>query len=630
VLALLVIPLNDYWVLMMEKVLYGPYPTTISVFANSVFTLAALAALNALLRRAWPRAALTAAELLLIYAMTTIASALAGHDMMPTLVGMMTYPFRYATPENQWAGKFHPLLPHWLLVTDREAVRALWEGNSSLYADGFWRVWWKPAAWWVGFVTLLMFVIQCVNTLVRKSWSEHERLPFPLVQLPVAMADPASGIWRSRLFWAGFSLPAVIVVLNGLAVYFPSIPTVNVGFEGHDLTGNLAAKPWSALGWTPYTLYPFVIGIGYLLRADLLFSCVFFYWFWKLQMVLTAVLALDGIPGFPYVRQQAFGGYIAITAMVLYIGRGYFRQLWRCVRGLPSELDDRDEPVSYRTAIAGALAGTAALSAFLAWIGLRWWLAVAAFAVYFAVALSIARIRAELGPPVHDGHFSGPDGILPGALGSRAFTDRDFVGLSYFWWFNRAYRAHPAPIGIESMKMAESSRASQKVFFWGVILAVAVGAAATFWAYLHIGYQRGFDIGMSAGGVYASGQMSALERWFSRPDEAAGPDWGGNLAILSGFLLCVLLWKAHLHIVGWPLHPIGFAITSSWAINIVWFPLLIAWIIKVSILHYGGLQLYRRALPFFLGLIIGEMIPGCLWSIVGILFNVPYYSFWGQ
>lgn len=630
VVALAIIPLDNYWVLMMEKVLSGPYPTTISIFANVVFVLAVLALANAILRHARPSWAFSQAEMLLIYTMVAVSAALAGHDLMPTLIGMMTYPFQFATVENQWAQKYLPLIPRWLTVSSPNVTTPLWEGNSSLYAPGIWQAWLKPAAWWVAFMTLLMFVMQCINTLVRKSWSEYERLPFPIVQLPLAMTEPQGDIWRNRLFWAGFTIPAVIVVLNGLAVYFPSIPTINVGFEGRNLAENLTSKPWSALGWTPFTLYPFVIGLGYLLRADLLFSCVFFYWFWKWQLVLTSAFALDGVRDFPFIREQAFGGYIAIVVTVLITSRGYFAKLWRHIIGQPSELDDSTEPISYRAAAVGALAGTAALSAFIAAIGMNPLLAVLAFVVYFAVSTSITRIRAELGPPVHDGHFSGPDGILPQSMGLNAFSNRDLVGLSYFWWFNRAFRCHPMPIGLEGMKMAESARASQSRFFWGVILAVAVGAVATFWAYLHIGYERGFNVGVSQGGVYASGQMTNLERWFARPHESLHPGVGPNLGILAGFAFCVFLWYMHLHIVGWPLHPIGFAITSSWAINIVWFPLLIAWAIKVSVLRFAGLQLYRRLLPFFLGLIVGEMVPGCVWSIIGIVFNIPYYSFWGQ
>ncbi len=46
-------------------------------------------------------------------------------------------------------------------------------------------------------------------------------------------------------------------------------------------------------------------------------------------------------------------------------------------------------------------------------------------------------------------------------------------------------------------------------------------------------------------------------------------------------------------------------------------------------LKFGGLRLYKTAVPFFFGLILGEMTIGCIWSLIGISFNIPYFSFWG-
>jgi hypothetical protein len=50
---------------------------------------------------------------------------------------------------------------------------------------------------------------------------------------------------------------------------------------------------------------------------------------------------------------------------------------------------------------------------------------------------------------VHDLHFSGPDHVLTRSLGTPAFSSRDLTVLSFFYWFNRAYRSHPMPFGIE-------------------------------------------------------------------------------------------------------------------------------------------------------------------------------------
>ena len=39
---------------------------------------------------------------------------------------------------------------------------------------------------------------------------------------------------------------------------------------------------------------------------------------------------------------------------------------------------------------------------------------------------------------------------------------------------------------------------------------------------------------------------------------------------------------------------------------------------KFSIIKYGGLKAYRSARPFFLGLVLGEMVCAGLWAIVGM------------
>src|SRR5579872_4073361 len=67
VVALLLMPLNAYWVVMMEVTRYAGHPTTISLFFNVVFILTVLIGVNALVGRVWPRAKLAPGELLTTY-----------------------------------------------------------------------------------------------------------------------------------------------------------------------------------------------------------------------------------------------------------------------------------------------------------------------------------------------------------------------------------------------------------------------------------------------------------------------------------------------------------------------------------------------------------------------------------
>lgn len=627
--ALPLIWLDNCWIIWIEKVYRGPYVTSISLFANCVFVLVLLVLANSLLRRINYRLAFSQAELLLVYTMLGIAAAVAGHDCVPSLMMHLSYPWRFATPDNNWLNTWIPYLPEWLMVSDPSVLKALYEGHSSLFSNGNWIPWVKPLTYWTGFILVWMWVMMCINTLVRKQWTDRERLTFPIVQLPVAMTEPKAGLWRNKLLWIGFGIAFGIGVVNGLHVYYPAIPLIPVGITDHNFRLFLTTKPWDGIDWMPWAFYPFVIGLGYLLPADLSFSCWFFYFFWKAQMVITRAMAWDAVPTFPFIRHQAFGGYVAIILMLTWTGKGYLKQVWLRIIGEKSELDDSDEPMSYRSAAAGAVVGFFLLSMFMTAIGLSPLLCVAAFAIYFVLATAITRMRAELGPPVHDLHFSGPDYMISTSAGIGEMSKGDLVGLTYFYWFNRAYRSHPMPVGIEGMKMASVTRASQRKFMWGMMIAALVGTLATFYWWLDIGYQRGLSGGFWQWGYFATESFGTLDTWWKHPGNMESPNVGANIAMLSGFLFCVLLGWIRLKVFSFPFHPIGFAISGSWSMNLVWLPLLIAWLLKVLTLKFGGLRLYKTAVPFFFGLILGDFMIGCLWSLIGVVFEMPYFSFWG-
>src|SRR5579862_6388881 len=74
VLGLLLIPFNVFWIVRLERVMFGPYPSTISLFANVVFLLFILTGINAVLRKLAPRVAFTQGELLTVYTMLAIST----------------------------------------------------------------------------------------------------------------------------------------------------------------------------------------------------------------------------------------------------------------------------------------------------------------------------------------------------------------------------------------------------------------------------------------------------------------------------------------------------------------------------------------------------------------------------
>ena len=69
----------------------------------------------------------------------------------------------------------------------------------------------------------------------------------------------------------------------------------------------------------------------------------------------------------------------------------------------------------------------------------------------------------------------------------------------------------------------------------------------------------------------------------------------------------------------WPLHPLGYALSGSWSTIQFWFPCLIAWVFKSLILRYGGMALYQKARPFFLGMVIGEFGMAVFYVLLNVL-----------
>jgi len=98
-LGLALIPPNFYWIVNLEVNRYS-FATYAAPFYNVIFTLFLLTLLNQVVRRWRPALALNRAELLTIYAMLSIASALNSHNCMQILLGIMWHGFYFALPRT--------------------------------------------------------------------------------------------------------------------------------------------------------------------------------------------------------------------------------------------------------------------------------------------------------------------------------------------------------------------------------------------------------------------------------------------------------------------------------------------------------------------------------------------------
>ena len=521
-----------------EAIWFATHLTVQSLAFTAVFGLVVLTLLNVGLNAVHPRSAFTRQELLLVYVMMCIGASMAGHGFMQLLVPLMGHDHWYASPENDWAELILPRLSDWLVVSDRSALTAHYRGDSTLYALERLQIWAGPVFWWTLFIVAFMAVMLGMNMLVRRQWVEQERLTYPIIHLPMALIRQPRALVRSPLFWIGFSLAAGIGVWNQLSVWFQALPYVHVKLTNMGV--HFREKPWNAIGWLPISFYPFAIGLGYFIPLDLLFSSWFFYLFWKMQRVGMAAAGLSArggaFSGYQGIIEQSTGAIAAVGLVAVWQTRRHLARVWRDVlggRASHTPLDASGEPMSYRATAAMTLGAFVFLLGFSVRAGMSLWLAVPFFLAYFLIAVSIARMRAEMGVPIHDMHNGGPDQIIPPMLGTTRVGARNLTVLAQYWFFNRAHYSDAMPVQLEAFKLTDRIQGRARAMFVAIAVATVVGVLGTFWAFLDMSHRVGME-----GRVEWFGwePLNRLAAWISVPDASmATPVFVGIGAITALF-----------------------------------------------------------------------------------------------
>ena len=616
-IGLLLIPINCYWITYIELVQYSAQPTIVSLIFTVVFNVLVLIGFNQILKRFLPRLALSQGELLVVYVMLSVASATAGHSMMEILVSTLGHAFWFATPENDWKDLFWRYIPRWLAVADKDVLSGYYEGDSTLHTKQHLLGWLTPVMNWFAFLFVLLFVMVCITLIVRKPWTEDEKLAYPIIQLPARMTS--EGFFTNRLMWIAFGLMVAFDTINGLHHIFPAIPSV---FE-KEYRFRFTEKPFSAMGWLRLGIYPFVLGIGFLIPLDLLFSSWFFFWVWKGQQLIGSVAGLEGT-GYPYINYQGFGAYMGIFLIAVWRGRKYLQNLLGVKVDATST---RDEPVSHRSLILALVSGVVFLIFFCLRAGMSLWAILVFFGLYFAFSTAVSRMRAELGSPMHDLHYTGPERVMVAAVGTRSLGPNNLSMFSFFWFFTRTFDSHPMPHQLEGFKLASTSGIRSRFMLFAILIALFVGILSQFWALISIPYRLGAIHEMShVPLVYGAEPWRQLQNWLTHPLD---PDYWALGFTGIGLLFSLFLMLMRMKFFWFPFHPAAYAaVCGSWAVNYIWFTLLVAWGLKLILLKYGGRNAHRKAMPFFLGLILGQFTVGSLWTILGMVFNIPTYGIW--
>ncbi len=618
-LALILIPLNAWWLTETEYVRYTDNVTTQALFFNAVSLLLILVALNRLLRRVRAAWVFSPSEMMALYVVTVAASGLAGHDTLQILFTTLTFPFHNAQTNADWNDTILPYLPSHLVVRDREAIQSLYSGNSTLYRWDHIQPWLEPLGWWTLFVLLLVWTMICLSALFRKQW-ESERLSYPIAELPLQIIREEQTLFRNRLLWAGVAVGAGCQIINLVHALYPSIPGVPTGVQYFQTD----RFPWNAAGSLPIAAFPFAFGLTFLLPTQLGFSTWFFFLMSRVELVGGAMLGYTEWGKFPYIQQQGVGAIFGFFFAIVWTARGHLARLWDAAVGGPAarEMNGHDEPLSARVAVFGLLAGVAGLAWFAVEAGMRGQTVAWYLVLFLIIVVVVTRLRAELGLPTFELYQSGADNILHTTAGTNAWTKNDLAAMSLFFFLGRTHRQFPMQTHVDALQLGRRTSTSLRSVTIVLLMASLLGTLAAFWSYLHVVYQTGFESGKFAGpAVWAFGRApwQKMATWISTPTQ---PDAGAMKAYAFGAFFVLLLSFLRARFVWWPFHPAGYLVSGSFGLFRLWFPIFLSWLIKTLLLRYGGLRAYRAALPFFLGLILGEFGAGFLRSVLDFAFGL--------
>ena len=629
-LGILFTVLCDGWIHYAELIMGGRQGHTAiaatSTPVGSFCILFFLAAINLLCRNVLPALALSGAEMLVVYCMVTTSATLSSSGQLHFIIPTVAAAWHYATDANGWASLFHRFVPHWMAQTNKVALDGFYQGKTTPP----WHLWLPQMATWISFMLALAFATLCLASILRRSWVDRERLTFPTVTLPLALAEDKVPLFRNVLFWFGALIPFSFAVMNTIALNQPAVPYVSLRADTN-LAQNIGSPPWNALSPLNLSFYPFVVGIAYLIPVDVTFSSWFFYLLTKAEYVFGAAFNIDAnITGaqratFPYIGQQGAGAFLGLTIVTLWLNRGYLKEVAAAVMREPGAMDDSDEPVSYRAATIGLLCAIGVMVGICVAGGMQPLIAVVLILLALTNFIAATRIRAETG----NAWLFGPDfdvnSMMTRTFGTGFLSPADLTILAFMRpaIANFDMRCMAMPHQLDAFKIADSAGVSRRRMFGAICVGTVLGLIASFVIALTLWHSYGAEAKAepwrTSQGRVPFDNLAALLRNPVKPDPYAIG------AIATGFAITAALILLRTYFVWWPLHPVGYAMANTNTMASTWLPFFIAWLLKVLILRYGGQPMYKRFIPFFLGLIAGDLLGGGLTTLFGAFTGISVY-----
>ena len=425
--------------------------------------------------------------------------------------------------------------------------------------------------------------------------------------------------FKSRLMWCGFSIPVILHGLRGLHLYFPSTPNPPLYFP---ISQFFTEKPFSALAWWPSVhlfIYPTVIAIVYLLTLEISFSFWFFFLLGKLETVLIYATG-SKVNQWDFHQNQQMGGFIVFIGLILWSGKRHFTRAFTTIFGR-KRANDTDEPLSYAFAVCGMVLGILALCLICARGGMSFWVALFILVLFLGLTTVMTWMVANGGLLFVLYSFL-PGEYLITLFGSARVNAPSWTFVAYERVLMFDMREILMPSVMNNFKLAEPLRLKQRPFLLAMGIAIVLAMAVSYYSSIDLGYRYGaVNLQHWTYMISATVPFTRLTSILQHPSGIELERLGSF--IFGGATMFGMLWMRH-HYLWWKLHPIGSLMMTSYATYCFWGSFFIGWLLKYTVLKFGGVAQYRKLRPLVLGVVLGECFIGGIWIVVGLFTGIGY------
>lgn len=608
------------WVLGASEITWSFFPTGVG------FPLICMVLGNALVKsinRDW---ALRPAEMITVVVMGLVVIGIPIF-IVGYVLSIPTTPYYFASSENQWGTYVLPYMPTWLVPSNTGLAMTWFFEGLPLGQPVPWGVlldaWFMPMFWWLSFIWTLYLVCFTLVVILRKQWVEHEKLAFPLTEFPLLMSaeTPAPAklpaIVRNKVFWAGAAIPLFIILWNAVGYFVHFVPKIEWFYPVQ-----------LARGFPVLHIYFYlpVIGFIYFVNLNISFSIWLFY---VLIIIEEGLFNRFGIGvtegdvyvwGYPSTSWQSWGAFVVMVLWGLWMARHHLAEVCRKAWDSGHPIDDSGELLSYRSAVLGLILGNIYLLVWLCRAGMS--LPVALFFLAGVLISYIGMTRLV----IHAGLYYINAPIVSQAMtmmtfGTSAISAPGLVALGLCYSFFCDVQSIFMVGAAHAAKLQNSMRIDRRGLVLAIAVAVVLGFIVSIFFIISMAYEQG---------------AANFNSWFFRVSSGAGVQTFNDVMAkikspadmhtqklgyfgIGAFAMSILTFLQY-RIPWWPLHPIGLAVASLWMIRRQATSIFIGWAAKSLIMRFGGIELYRKAAPFFIGLIVGQFTGVGISFIIDMIF----------